>query len=94
VARRFHAGSDKRGGLDTFVIVAEYDPLRDEGVTYAERLRTAGVPVESREFEGAVHGLLGMLGTADIADEGIAAVSNAIRAAIAAGGRPSVVALG
>ena len=37
------------------VTVAEYDPLHDEGVAYAERLRTSGVPVELTELAGGVH---------------------------------------
>jgi len=38
------------------VVVAELDPLRDEGLAYAERLRTAGVPTEVEVFRGAAHG--------------------------------------
>jgi acetyl esterase len=37
------------------VTVAENDPLHDEGVAYAERLRTSGVPVELTELAGGVH---------------------------------------
>jgi len=38
-----------------FVRTAEYDPLRDEGQAYAERLREAGVAVSYHCHEGMVH---------------------------------------
>lgn len=42
------------------VVTAGFDPLRDEGLRYAERLAEAGVLVEAVCFEGAIHGFLGM----------------------------------
>ncbi|MGE0709105.1 MAG: alpha/beta hydrolase [Planctomycetota bacterium] len=42
------------------VQVAGYDPLRDEGLAYAARLREAGVAVEERVYPGLVHGFLHM----------------------------------
>lgn len=36
--------------------VAEFDPLRDEGLQYAEALQAAGVGVQSRCYEGFIHG--------------------------------------
>lgn len=38
-----------------YVAVAGWDPLRDEGIAYAEALRAAGVPVTVRVHEDAVH---------------------------------------
>lgn len=42
------------------IITAEIDPLRSEGMAYADKLRGAGVDVESRDYKGATHEFFGM----------------------------------
>jgi acetyl esterase len=45
------------GGLPSaYVMTAELDPLRDDGMRYAARLLEAGVSVELHQFAGAFHG--------------------------------------
>ena len=41
---------------DAYLETAELDPLKDEGVAYAQALRAAGVKVQSVQVEGAFHG--------------------------------------
>ncbi|MGZ8535907.1 MAG: alpha/beta hydrolase [Flavitalea sp.] len=48
-------------GLPTAVIInAEFDPLRDDGILYAEKLRSAGVKVFEKCFAGQIHCLIGL----------------------------------
>ncbi len=53
---------DVRGAPPAIVVVAGFDPLVDEGVAYAERLREAGVPTELMRFDSLPHGFALMTG--------------------------------
>lgn len=47
---------DLSGQPTTLIITAEYDPLRDEGEAYGDRLAEAGIPVAVYRIQDAVHG--------------------------------------
>ncbi|MBO9586115.1 MAG: alpha/beta hydrolase [Flavobacterium sp.] len=44
----------------TFIAVAEYDPLRDEAIEYAEKLKAKEVTVKLNLYEGTTHGFFQM----------------------------------
>lgn len=52
--------ADDHSGLPpAFVATAQYDPIRDDGIRYADKLRAAGVPVTARNYPDMVHGFVG-----------------------------------
>ena len=70
---------DLSGLAPALVIVAEYDPLRDEGIAYAERMHAAGVHVELANYDGMVHGFLSIADAVDMGKAAIDQVTSALR---------------
>ena len=49
-----------KGLPSTTIITAEIDPLHDDGVMLADKLKAAGVKVDSKNYEGVTHEFFGM----------------------------------
>ncbi|XP_022102042.1 neutral cholesterol ester hydrolase 1-like [Acanthaster planci] len=50
---------DLRGLPEAYILTAEYDVLRDDGIMYAKRLEKAGVPVTLKDYLRGFHGMFG-----------------------------------
>jgi acetyl esterase len=64
------------------VVTAEFDPLRDDGRLYAERLRADGVKVTYSNYDGMVHGFYWMLAVVDRTRDLHAEIAREVRAAL------------
>ncbi len=53
---------DLAGVAPALIYTAGFDPLRDEGKAYADKLTAAGVKTIYREFDSLIHGFIGMRG--------------------------------
>jgi acetyl esterase len=63
------------------VITAGFDPLRDEGRAFAERLVAEGSPASYKEYEDMVHGFILFGGVVDTANAAVAECCAALRRA-------------
>lgn len=67
--------SDLSGLPPATVLTAGFDPLRDEGRAYADRLDDAGVAVRREHFPGMIHGFVSMTRELSTAQDGLDAVA-------------------
>jgi len=80
--------AESHGGLPpALVVVAEYDPLRDEVRAYAEALRAAGGAVQVAEFDDVFHGFATMPNLLERGNEALELAGEFVRDAVSA---PSV----
>jgi acetyl esterase len=77
--------SNLQGLPPALIITAEYDPLRDEGETYGEKLKEAGVPVTIHRYNGVIHGFVSLAPFLDQGKLAIDECARALRAAFATG---------
>ena len=70
--------ADLSGLPTTTILLAGLDPLHDEGVAYARRLREAGVTVRVRTWEGQPHGFWWMGAALARATEATEAIAEAL----------------
>lgn len=73
---------DVEGVAPAMVVLAELDPLVDEGVQYADMLRMAGVPVALEIYRGVTHEFIKMGRVIVQAQQAHADMAAALRAAL------------
>ncbi len=74
---------DLSGLPPAVVVTAEYDPLRDDGLEYVERLRAAGVSVSHHHYDDMIHAFFSLVNLLSRGNEAVAQVGGEIRAAVA-----------
>lgn len=73
---------DVRGVCPAAVLVAGFDPLRDEGLAYARKLEAAGVPTTVRCFDNLIHPFMNFAGRVPAARSAFEEVARIAKAAL------------
>jgi acetyl esterase len=63
-------------------MLAGFDPLHDEGLAYAEKLRAAGVSVTVADYPDMVHDFIYLQSVLPQASEALNAAAKALKAAL------------
>jgi acetyl esterase len=71
-----------KGLPPAMVIIGEYDPLKDEGLAYAEKLIKAGVDVKLIHYRGMPHGFVQSAALIDAGKDAITEIGSAIGKAL------------
>ena len=73
---------DLSGLPPAYVMLGGYDPLHDEGLAYAEKLRAAGVKVTVADYGEMVHCFIYLQTVLPQAHEAVADAAKAVRTAL------------
>jgi acetyl esterase len=73
---------DFSGLPPAYIVLAGYDPLHDEGLAYAEKLRTAGVKVTIADYPDLVHGFIYLQTVLPQAHDAMTKAAKAVKAAL------------
>lgn len=76
------SASDLSGLPGAYIVTAGLDPLRNEAISYAERLKQAGAGAVQIDYPTMIHGFFSMQGLIPLASSAIVAAAHAVQDAL------------
>ena len=70
------------GVAPALIVTAGYDPLRDEGDAYGQKLRAVGVTVDHLSFGGMIHGFVPMGKLIETGNRAVTLIAGSLRYAL------------